>query len=364
MRIYIPDCEGGEEIDSASIQNQNMSKKNDHLPIQNPYMKRKQGENQGAPKGIGTNPMNNESNVGNPYKRNFSSTIVNPYSKPKKIPNASNQVQASSLNGNNAQAANTGYSKSVGCVNNTSSTFSSKGSIDTVNPYKLASNNPYTSQKCINRTKEQNMNGNISTKGQSTSGSDAEIVTKKAQMNPYNADRKYPASSTIPVKSEMPLFNNNSLPKSNHVQMPKGSCTTSNAAMTTIPQKQSVTIKSESTMVTQKLTTAHQTTKISADTNVAALTAKESEAKSQAKVTSTTKSASSATTLATTKSRKFPLPKELAYDEKRTKPVDDEYRMKLIKAACLNDKLSNGWELLKHQKMGIARALQMVRKRK
>ena len=357
-----------------------MSKKNDHLPIQNPYIKRKQGDNQEAPKGIGTH---NESTFGNPYKRNFSSTIVNPYSKPKKIPNASIQVQDSSLNGNNVQAAKTGYPKvanppiSVSStstnrpVNNTSSTFPSKGSTDAVNPYKLASNNPYTGQKCISRMKEQSVNENKSIKGQNSSGSNAELATKKAEMNPYKTsrneakipDRKYPASSSIPVKSEIQSFNSNTLPKSIHAQNSKERCSKSNEAMTATSQKQSVAMKSESTMVTQKPTTAYQTTKISTDTNVAPLAVTESESKSQAKATSAstaTTSASSATIIATTKSRKFPLPKELAYDEKRTKPVDDEYRMKLIKAACLNDTLSNGWVLLKHQKMGIVRALQMV----
>jgi len=58
---------------------------------------------------------------------------------------------------------------------------------------------------------------------------------------------------------------------------------------------------------------------------------------------------------------KMPLPKELIYDERRLKPVDDEYRMELIKNADMNSKLKNGWKLLPHQKAGIVRSLQMRR---
>jgi len=54
-------------------------------------------------------------------------------------------------------------------------------------------------------------------------------------------------------------------------------------------------------------------------------------------------------------------PKELLYDENRTKPVQDDNRLKLIQAANLNATLDNGWVLLPHQKVGVLKALQMRR---
>jgi SNF2 family DNA or RNA helicase len=54
-------------------------------------------------------------------------------------------------------------------------------------------------------------------------------------------------------------------------------------------------------------------------------------------------------------------PKELLYDESRIKPIQDEYRLKLIQAANLNATLDNGWHLLPHQKVGVLKALQMRR---
>jgi len=56
-----------------------------------------------------------------------------------------------------------------------------------------------------------------------------------------------------------------------------------------------------------------------------------------------------------------PLPPELLYDEDRLKPINDEHRLKLIKAADLGGTLKNGWTLLPHQKVGVLKAIQMRR---
>jgi hypothetical protein len=60
-------------------------------------------------------------------------------------------------------------------------------------------------------------------------------------------------------------------------------------------------------------------------------------------------------------SNKPKLPPELEYDETRCHPINDEYRLKLIKAADLGGTLKNGWKLLPHQKVGILKAVQMRR---
>jgi hypothetical protein len=55
------------------------------------------------------------------------------------------------------------------------------------------------------------------------------------------------------------------------------------------------------------------------------------------------------------------LPQELEYDRSRLKHVDDEYRLKLIKAADLGGTFKNGWKLLPHQKVGVLKSIQMRR---
>ncbi len=55
------------------------------------------------------------------------------------------------------------------------------------------------------------------------------------------------------------------------------------------------------------------------------------------------------------------LPPDLEYDESRLKHIDDEFRLKLIKAAELGGELKNGWKLLPHQKVGVLKAIQMRR---
>jgi hypothetical protein len=54
-----------------------------------------------------------------------------------------------------------------------------------------------------------------------------------------------------------------------------------------------------------------------------------------------------------------PLPTDLQYDRSRLKHVDDEYRLKLIKAADLGGTFKNGWKLLPHQKVGVLKSIQM-----
>ena len=55
------------------------------------------------------------------------------------------------------------------------------------------------------------------------------------------------------------------------------------------------------------------------------------------------------------------LPPELEYDTSRLKHINDEHRLKLIKAAELGGTLKNGWKLLSHQKVGVLKAIQMRR---
>ena len=55
------------------------------------------------------------------------------------------------------------------------------------------------------------------------------------------------------------------------------------------------------------------------------------------------------------------LPQELLYNPDEVKPIQDEYRMLLIKNANLSDPLKNGWTLFPHQKKAIIRALTMRR---
>ena len=55
------------------------------------------------------------------------------------------------------------------------------------------------------------------------------------------------------------------------------------------------------------------------------------------------------------------LPPELSYKPDEVKPIQDEYRMQLIKNANLSSPLKNGWTLFPHQKKAIIRALTMRR---
>lgn len=55
------------------------------------------------------------------------------------------------------------------------------------------------------------------------------------------------------------------------------------------------------------------------------------------------------------------LPRELSYTPDEVKPIQDEYRLPLIKNANLSSPLKNGWMLFPHQKKAIIRALTMRR---
>jgi SNF2 family DNA or RNA helicase len=55
------------------------------------------------------------------------------------------------------------------------------------------------------------------------------------------------------------------------------------------------------------------------------------------------------------------LPPEISYTPDEVKPIQDEYRMILIKNAKLSSPLKNGWLLFPHQKKAIIRALTMRR---
>ena len=55
------------------------------------------------------------------------------------------------------------------------------------------------------------------------------------------------------------------------------------------------------------------------------------------------------------------LPPELSYTPNDVKPIQDEYRMMLIKNAKVSSPLKNGWTLFPHQKKAIIRALTMRR---
>ncbi len=55
------------------------------------------------------------------------------------------------------------------------------------------------------------------------------------------------------------------------------------------------------------------------------------------------------------------LPPELSYTQNEVKPIQDEYRMLLIKNAKVSSPLNNGWTLFPHQKKAIIRALTMRR---
>ena len=55
------------------------------------------------------------------------------------------------------------------------------------------------------------------------------------------------------------------------------------------------------------------------------------------------------------------LPPELTYTPDQVKPIQDQYRMLLIKNAKLSAPLKNGWTLFPHQKKAIIRALTMRR---
>ncbi|VEU38183.1 unnamed protein product [Pseudo-nitzschia multistriata] len=55
------------------------------------------------------------------------------------------------------------------------------------------------------------------------------------------------------------------------------------------------------------------------------------------------------------------LPPELAYSPDEVKPIQDQYRMPLIKNANLSAPLRNGWTLFPHQKKAIIRGLTMRR---
>lgn len=55
------------------------------------------------------------------------------------------------------------------------------------------------------------------------------------------------------------------------------------------------------------------------------------------------------------------LPRELMYASEDVKPIQDEYRMSLIKNAKLSDPLKNGWMLFPHQKKAVVRSLTMRR---
>ena len=55
------------------------------------------------------------------------------------------------------------------------------------------------------------------------------------------------------------------------------------------------------------------------------------------------------------------LPREISYTPDEVKPIQDEYRMMLIKNAKLSAPLKNGWTLFPHQKKAIVRALTMRR---
>ncbi len=55
------------------------------------------------------------------------------------------------------------------------------------------------------------------------------------------------------------------------------------------------------------------------------------------------------------------LPPELSYTPDEVKPIQDEYRMQLIKNANLSSPLKNGWTLFPHQKKAIIRSLTMRR---
>jgi SNF2 family DNA or RNA helicase len=55
------------------------------------------------------------------------------------------------------------------------------------------------------------------------------------------------------------------------------------------------------------------------------------------------------------------LPREISYTPDEVKPIQDEYRMLLIKNAKLSAPLKNGWTLFPHQKKAIVRALTMRR---
>lgn len=55
------------------------------------------------------------------------------------------------------------------------------------------------------------------------------------------------------------------------------------------------------------------------------------------------------------------LPPELSYTADEVKPIQDQFRMPLIKNANLSSPLKNGWTLFPHQKKAIIRALTMRR---
>jgi hypothetical protein len=55
------------------------------------------------------------------------------------------------------------------------------------------------------------------------------------------------------------------------------------------------------------------------------------------------------------------LPPEISYTSDEVKPIQDEYRMLLIKNARLSSPLKNGWLLFPHQKKAIIRGLTMRR---
>jgi SNF2 family DNA or RNA helicase len=55
------------------------------------------------------------------------------------------------------------------------------------------------------------------------------------------------------------------------------------------------------------------------------------------------------------------LPSELFYTPDQVKPIEDGYRMDLIKNANLSKPLKNGWNLYPHQKKAIIRSLTMRR---
>lgn len=57
----------------------------------------------------------------------------------------------------------------------------------------------------------------------------------------------------------------------------------------------------------------------------------------------------------------YELPEELAYSADVVKPIQDEFRMSLIKNAKLQEPLKNGWTLYPHQRKAIIRSLTMRR---
>jgi SNF2 family DNA or RNA helicase len=76
---------------------------------------------------------------------------------------------------------------------------------------------------------------------------------------------------------------------------------------------------------------------------------------------SPSRSTSTAATATPHLANENPLPRELWYDPSQLKPIQDQYKLKLIQNAKVSAPLANGWTLYPHQRKAVIRALQMRR---